>query len=133
MARDTEITISPSLLRLATNTEKGIHNYLKEGGDRIETNIKRLSSKDSFVDRTGAARRSIKRDKVDMKDKSVKVIANLGTIGSKTDPIYPTFLNDGTKNKDGSTRIKPREFMETGLKKFEPDAERLLVKHLGIL
>lgn len=131
MAKDTDITIDPSLMRMARTLKVGGEGALVDIGDRVQTAAKGNDIA-TFTDRTGQLRTSILRLPVDTQEMSVTIAATVGDPDDRSgkNPAYGKFINDGTKNKDGSQRIKPIKFLEKGVKKVEPQMERIIVKHL---
>jgi HK97 gp10 family phage protein len=115
MSKFVDIKIDKDLTNLAKNEVKGVVRFLEKAGDLTENEVKKLPQKASYVDRTGNLRQSIKRDKVNKRDLSVKVVAGME---------YGEYVNDGT------IFIRARKFLEQGLNKASRFFERMLKNEL---
>jgi hypothetical protein len=111
LSKNVTLDIDPSLLKMGKNMVKGIVKSLEIMGDNTQNEVKRLSARDSFTDRTGNLRGSILRDKVNERELSVKVEAGME---------YGKYVNDGTRY------IMARRFLEKGLNKASRLFERIL-------
>lgn len=90
--------------QINTGIEKGI----KVCAISAMNTIRGLPASESYIDRTGALRNSIQTGKYNKGDMSIDVTAH---------KEYGRYINYGTRNKNGSTRIKASFFMERGLGK----------------
>jgi len=103
---------------MGSDTRKAVARSLAKMRDYAQNQIKRTTL---FTDRTTHLRNSIIGNRVNAAELYV-------TVEAKAE--YGKFVNDGTRNKDGSTRIKARKFMETGLAEASPQFERILKDEL---
>ena len=94
---------------------------LRSGGNVIANKAKEIITEKGLI-KTGTMRRSIHSEPIDSFDElSVRV----GT--SIEDPPYPFYLEFGTKNEDGSTKMSAKPFLRPALDESEKEA----IKEVG--
>jgi len=106
-----DIKIDADINNLNKREHKGLVNGLALIAADVAKKTRALPFGESFVDRTGGLRASILPEK---------------TSGTKLESKVTVHKEYGGYVNDGTQRIRPRRFLEKGLKNAEPNFEKII-------